>query len=51
VNIKTKLAVSYVTWYNEIYIKSTCLLFCFDDWALTLFELTPCRFLHYRKYN
>jgi len=22
--------MSYVTWYNEIYIESTCLLFCFD---------------------
>ena len=22
--------MSHVTWYNEIYIKSTCLLFCFD---------------------
>ena len=35
----------YVTWYNEIFIESTCLLFYFDGWALTLFVLTPCRFL------
>ena len=27
----------YATWYNEIYIESTCLLFCYDGWALTLF--------------
>jgi hypothetical protein len=26
-----------------------CLLFCFDGWALTLFVLTPCRFLHFRR--
>ena len=31
--------MSYVTWYNEIYIESTCLLFCFDGWALTLLVL------------
>ena len=43
--------MSFVTWHNEIYIESTCLLFCFDGWALTLlFVLTPCRFLHFRKY-
>ena len=24
---------------------------CFDGWTLTLFVLTPCRFLHFRKYN
>jgi len=29
--------MSYITWYNEIYIEITCLLFCFDGWALTLF--------------
>jgi hypothetical protein len=29
--------MSYVTWYNEIYIESTCLLFCFDVSDLTLF--------------
>jgi hypothetical protein len=33
------------------YIESTCLLFCFDGWALTLFVLTPCKFLHLREYN
>jgi hypothetical protein len=26
-------------------------IFCFDGWALTLFVLTSCRFLHFRKYN
>ena len=43
--------MSYVTWYDEIDIVSICLLFCFDDWALTLLVLTECRFLHLRKYN
>jgi hypothetical protein len=28
--------MSYVTWYNEIYIESTCLLFCFDGRAVTI---------------
>ena len=37
--------------YNEMYSESTCLLFCCDGWALTLFVLTPCRFLHFRKNN
>ena len=40
--MKTKL--SGFTWYNEIYIES--LLIGFDGWALKLFVLTPCRFLH-----
>jgi hypothetical protein len=26
--------MSYVTWYNEIYIESTCLLFCFVGFVL-----------------
>jgi hypothetical protein len=34
-----------------IYIETICLLFCFDGWALALFVLTPCRFLHFRKYD
>jgi hypothetical protein len=37
------LNVLYVTWYNE----STCLLFCFDGLALTLYVLTPCRNIIY----
>jgi hypothetical protein len=28
--------MSYVTWYNEIYIESTYLLFCFDGRAVTI---------------
>jgi len=34
--------MSFVTWYNEIYIKSTCLLFCFDGLTLrkTIVDLT-----------
>ena len=34
--------MSFVTWYNEIYIESTCLLFCFDVLTLrtTIVDLT-----------
>ena len=34
--------MSFVTWYNEIYIESTCLLFCFDGLTLrtTIVDLT-----------
>jgi hypothetical protein len=34
--------MSFVTWYNEMYIESTCLLFCFDGLTLrtTIVELT-----------
>ena len=34
--------MSFVTWYNEIYIESTCLLFCFDGLILrtTIVDLT-----------
>jgi hypothetical protein len=35
--------MSYVTCYNEIYTKSTCLLIWFDGWAPTPSVLTPCR--------
>jgi hypothetical protein len=40
-----------VAWYNEIYIESTFLLFCFHGLTITLFVLTPFRFLHFSKYN
>ena len=42
--------MSYITWYNEIFIESMCMLFCFYGLGLTLCVLTPCRFLHFRKY-
>ena len=34
--------MSFVTWYNEIYIESTCLLFSFDGLTLrtTIVDLT-----------
>ena len=34
--------MSFVTWYNEIYIESTCLLFCSDGLTLrtTIVDLT-----------
>jgi hypothetical protein len=34
--------MSYVTWYNEIYIESICVLFCFHGLAITLFVLIGC---------